>query len=122
MNIFKAKQHQVVNIDDAIEWVRRLRNVGQKVQRRQKGWWVAYYMYGGVTPVPMAEIIIDVTRTTPRGKLITWEHDPKLIEFKRPELKLELPEFDLTKSIIWRYSYNLYGKDDNAGNWLNPVV
>jgi hypothetical protein len=121
MNIFKAKQHQVVNIDDAIEWVRRLRNVGQKVQRRQKGWWVAYYMYDSVTPVPMAEIIIDVTRTTPRGKLITWEHDPKLIEFKRPELKLELPEFDLTKS-MWRYTYGFYRKDDNAGNWLNPVV
>lgn len=120
MNIFKAKTHQVVNIDDAIEWVRRLRNVGQKVQRRQKGWWVAYYMYNGVTPVPMAEIIIDVTRITPRGKLVTWEHDPKLIEFKHPELKLDTTfEINLTS---WKWDYGFYRKDDNAGNWLNPVV
>jgi hypothetical protein len=120
-NLPQSKQHLVVNIDDAIEWTRRLRNVGQKLHRRRKGWWVAYYMYDGKIPVPMSEIYIDPTRTVPLGNLIKYEYNPELIPFKRPELKFEQPEFDIRTPGYWRFGFGMVGKDNNYLNCLYNV-
>lgn len=103
---WKAKTNIFVNIDDALDLVRRLRGNGEKLVRRHKGWWVSYYSNGGLL-TPLVEIHIDSQRIVPQGSVIKMENDFK--PFLPERIVVDFPSEAVMWSPMLRWS-GFYGK------------